>query len=616
MYGEFFNIDESAFSIAPNPKYLFLSAQHQEVLAHLLYGITRSGGFVLITGEIGTGKTTVCRSLFSEIPENTDIALIVNPKLEPVDLLASICDELHIAYPDVPLGAKTYLNKLNERLIESHAQGRNTILIIDEAQNLSVDALETIRGLTNLETDEQKLLQIILIGQPELRDRLNTHAMEQLNQRITARFHLQALDRDEVAAYIKHRLTIGKADANIFSKSNIDYIYKLTGGVPRLINVLCDRALLGAFVQKKKKISNDIIYNAASESLGKRKQQNKKTSARFSSAGLALIAVIILIAITVAIIFYDHFAPEIQLAAVENSQQKQVSKEIETIQPLQIEQANQIPERAANTESQSLVKIDSHAEMQVAVEQSEMTVQEIIAQSDLEVTDTASALIEEEVSDHESNAADIDSVNESDKSEIATQPAIELAPEQQAYYELFNSWELEYVDYDIDPCVYAVSQGLYCFTSQSGDVALLERLNRPVILKNKLTDGDISYLFVKKITRGEVVVLDSVGEYRVSWDNINRSWEGEFLLLWKPISEAEYIRPGQQGEFVKTIDEQLAIIFNRSPQWDVLASYDSKLVKEVKTFQTAQKISADGVIGPLTQIFMNNIVRSDVPKLR
>ena len=190
MYGEFFNIDESAFSIAPNPKYLFLSEQHQEVLAHLLYGITRSGGFVLITGEIGTGKTTVCRSLFAEIPDNTDIALIVNPKLEPVDLLASICDELHINYPDVPLGTKTYLNKLNERLIESHAQGRNTILIIDEAQNLSVDALETIRGLTNLETDEQKLLQIILIGQPELRERLNTHAMEQLNQRITARFTL------------------------------------------------------------------------------------------------------------------------------------------------------------------------------------------------------------------------------------------------------------------------------------------------------------------------------------------------------------------------------------------------------------------------------------------
>ena len=166
MYGEFFNIDENAFSIAPNPKYLFLSDQHEEALAHLLYGVTRSGGFVLITGEIGTGKTTVCRSLFLDIPEDTDIALIVNPKLNPDDLLASICDELHISYPEYNLSPKAYLNKLNERLIQSHANGRNTILIIDEAQNLSIDCLETIRALTNLETDEQKLLQIILMGQP------------------------------------------------------------------------------------------------------------------------------------------------------------------------------------------------------------------------------------------------------------------------------------------------------------------------------------------------------------------------------------------------------------------------------------------------------------------
>ncbi len=616
MYGDYFNIDESAFSIAPNPKYLFLSAQHQEVLAHLLYGITRSGGFVLITGEIGTGKTTVCRSLFSEIPENTDIALIVNPKLEPVDLLASICDELHITYPDVPLGTKTYLNKLNERLIESHAQGRNTILIIDEAQNLSVDALETIRGLTNLETDEQKLLQIILIGQPELRDRLNTHAMEQLNQRITARFHLEALDRDEVAAYIKHRLTIGKADANIFSKSNIDYIYKLTGGVPRLINVLCDRSLLGAYVQKKKKISNDIIYNAASESLGKRKQQNKKTPARFSSVGLALIAVIILIAITVGIVFYDHFAVERQLAAVENNQQKQVSSEIEPVQPPQAEQTNQIPEQAIILDSQSLADVDSQVITQDMATQSDTTEQQAMAHNNIDVTDSLSVAVDEEASDDEANAMDVDNNSDSHESEIVSQAAMQLTPKQQAYYELFNSWELEYVDHDVDPCVYAVRHELYCFTSQNGDVALLERLNRPAILKNKLPNGDTSYLFIKKITRGEVIVLDSAGEYRVSWDDIGHSWQGEFSLLWKPISEAEHIRPGQQGEFVKTIDEQLAIIFNRSPQWHVLESYDSKLVKEVKTFQTAQKISADGVIGPLTQIFMNNIVRSDVPKLR
>jgi general secretion pathway protein A len=598
MYGQYFNIDESAFSIAPNPKYLFLSVQHQEALAHLLYGITRTGGFVLITGEIGTGKTTVCRSLFAEIPENTDIALIVNPKLNPDDLLASICDELNISYPEYQLTSKTYLNKLNERLISSHAEGRNTILIVDEAQNLSVDALETIRALTNLETDEQKLLQIILIGQPELRDRLSTHAMEQLNQRITARFHLHALSKDEVSAYIKHRLKVANCDSELFSKSNIDCIYKLTGGIPRLINVLCDRTLLGAFVSKQKKISNDIIFRAASESLGKSKKKKQRS---LSLATMATWLIILaLIASTASILIYEKSNDTLAVES-ENvkTPDKLSSKEIPA--PIEEVAANSKEIDKHSNQSHVVVAEDKESNIDVKVElglddkEDKITVEKVPAYSP--------AIVE-----------DIDIVESHDEL-IASEDVIQLSPKQWAYHMLFKSWGLEYRNFDVDPCVFAKENGLHCF-SGDGDVSLLRRLNRPVILRKSISKDVDAYLFVKKINRGQVIVLEQSGEYKVSWEQIAESWQGSFDLLWKPLTDSKFIRPGSEGDFVKYIDKNLSLIFNRSPGWDDLLRYDPALVREVKAFQRIQKIAPDGVIGPLTQIYMNNLVNADVPKLR
>ena len=605
MYGEFFNIDESAFSIAPNPKYLYLSEQHQEVLAHLLYGVTRSGGFVLITGEIGTGKTTVCRSLFAEIPDNADIALIVNPKLEPVDLLASICDELNITYPDVPNSAKTYLNKLNKRLIESHGQGRNTILIIDEAQNLSIDALETIRGLTNLETDEQKLLQIILIGQPELRERLDTHAMEQLNQRITARFHLEALDKEEVASYIKHRLTIANADPKIFSQSNIDYIYKLTGGIPRLINVLCDRSLLGAFVQKKKKITNETIYNAATESLGKRKKRNQSAKKRNIKV-LTWLGVALLLAITLSIILYDRS----QTDNVNDGQQ--LSEEIKQSEESIDEQQGLLVGVTPDTEPQP--------EPNPVIEKSSVIPQdEILIEPEQfdtnELNQTEASLDEAPDVDHDLEPLATEAPDDSAQEVNIKADKQTLTPQQWAYTSLMEMWGLTYQNFDSDPCDYVMESGLFCYIS-TGDKKLLERLNRPVILLNESQQGENHYLLLKEVQRDQVLVADQSGEYQLSWEDIQRSWNGEFILIWKSFADTEYIRPGDRGDYVDQIDSLLAKIFNRSPNWEELERYEGNLIKEVRNFQRTQKITADGVLGPLTQIFMNNIVNTDVPTLR
>ncbi|MFK7794655.1 MAG: AAA family ATPase [Gammaproteobacteria bacterium] len=547
MYGQFFNIDEGAFSIAPNPKYLFLSPQHQEALAHLLFGITRPGGFVLLTGDIGTGKTTVCRSLFSEIPENTDIALIVNPKLNPDDLLASICDELDISYPEYQLSSKTYLNKLNERLIQSHANGRNTILIVDEAQNLSLDALETIRVLTNLETDEQKLLQIILIGQPELRQRLVAPEMEQLNQRITARFHLHAFTKQEVGAYIAHRLEVAECDPGLFSQRNIDFIYKKTKGIPRLINVLCDRSLLGAFVQKKKIISNEIIQKAAIESLG---FQDKKSNATMAT----WLVLLLLFASTLWIIFYNS----------DDDLTAQGDHEIhsESIEPATVKEK----------EVSETIKIKK-------IQPTSANVEPLVI------------------------------------SEIENQKNTVLSAQQWVYQMLLASWGIDYSAIEESACDAAKRNGLLCF-SGVGDVSLLQRLNRPVILKNKVSQKETTYLFVKTVDQGEAIVFDQSGEYRISWLEIATSWQGEFELLWMPVADRKLIRPGAEGEFVKDIDQILATIFNRSPNWDEVMRYERLLVREVKSFQRAQKISADGVIGPLTQIYMNNLVNANVPKLR
>ena len=271
MYTSFFGLNEKPFSITPDPRYLFMSERHGEALAHLVYGVTESGGFIQLTGEVGTGKTTLVRSLLqSRMPDNADVAVVLNPQLSAREFLISICEELGIDLPGDRSSIKALIDTLNQHLLQAHANGRRTILVVDEAQNLAPEVLEEVRLLTNLETAKQKLLQIVLIGQPELRELLARNDLRQLAQRITGRYHLEPLSRDETAQYIEHRMKVAGALSEVFEPAAKREAYRLSQGVPRLINVICDRALLGAYTTESRKVSRTMVRRAAAEVTGDR----------------------------------------------------------------------------------------------------------------------------------------------------------------------------------------------------------------------------------------------------------------------------------------------------------------------------------------------------------
>ena len=270
MYTSFFGLREKPFAITPDPRYLYLSERHAEALAHLLYGINEAGGFIQLTGEIGTGKTTVIRSLLEQLPGHADVALILNPRVTPAEFLLTICEELHVHVPESGRGStKVLMDLLGRHLLDTHARGRRVVLIVDEAQNLGTETLEQVRLLTNLETATTKLLQIILIGQPELRELLDRPELRQLAQRITGRYHLSPLSQAETAGYVKHRMRVAGATAEAFTPTALREVHRLSHGIPRVINVICDRALLGAFTQEDHRVGAALIRQAASEVYGR-----------------------------------------------------------------------------------------------------------------------------------------------------------------------------------------------------------------------------------------------------------------------------------------------------------------------------------------------------------
>ncbi len=351
MYTDYFGLKEKPFSIAPDPRYLYMSERHREALAHLLYGLNSDGCLILLTGDVGTGKTTVCRSLLEQLPENTDTAIILNPNLTVHELLETICEDLEIEFEKNSTTVKPYIDALNSYLLQSHALGRTTVLIIDEAQNLDMDVLEQLRMLTNLETDKHKLLKIVLIGQPELQDKLEHPKVAQINQRITSRYHLSPLNRADAFAFIQHRLIIaGGGRMQFFTEKALKRVFQLSKGIPRLINTLCDRALLGAYVEETDQVTDKIMIRAAKEVLGEVEIiREKEHTTHFFQVKTVLLAVIIIFfgAIVYLYSFGPTLSPVQQLINNLTSTQKKDST-TETLIQQELSQAHPPPQTADN----------------------------------------------------------------------------------------------------------------------------------------------------------------------------------------------------------------------------------------------------------------------------
>lgn len=264
MYLDYYGLTEAPFDITPNPRFMFYSVKHREAFNHLVYGIRERKGFVQLTGEVGAGKTTLCRTMLEHLDQNYSTALILNPVLSANELMKAIGVEFGL---DVK--GKDRLDTvatINQFLLKQVEHGKDSVLIIDEAQDLTEDLLEQVRLLSNLETDNRKLLQIVLMGQPELRDRLNSHKLRQLRQRITVRYHLAPLNRFEVSEYIRHRLELsGLKNGPLFTRPALWRIYRYSRGIPRLVNAVCDKAMLAGYVKQTKRLNYSVVGVAIQE---------------------------------------------------------------------------------------------------------------------------------------------------------------------------------------------------------------------------------------------------------------------------------------------------------------------------------------------------------------
>ncbi len=591
MYQEHFTFRSPPFSIAPDPHFLYMSERHREALAHLLYGIRGNGGFVLLTGEVGTGKTTVCRCLLEQVPKDTNIAFILNPKLTAEELLETICDEFGIEQVKTK-SIKGYIDSITDFLLEAHAKAQKSVLIIDEAQNLSIDVLEQIRLLTNLETNERKLLQIILLGQPELKEKVSRPELRQLAQRITARYHLEPLSEKEVAAYVNHRLTIAGAKGRIFPEASTKILFRLSHGTPRVINIICDRALLGAYAENKNQVSKAILKKAGQEVLGKPpvKPQKSKNSF-FPLAASALL----LTAFLLVIVLYNrntHF-----FALPWFDKKTDMAGERILTEPLPVV----LPESVTETEP-----LPDPGQEQATVL--------LKAENPL----LSSPLVYSQEQPVEAKAAD-EGRTESLLSQLSPLEWPEKAPREKsremAYQSLFASWGVPYkTDMTLSPCKIAEKYSLRCMTVQ-GSLESLTKLNRPAVL-TFYDDRGPFFATMTSITEKTATFIIGQENRTVSVDAMGGKWLGEYSLFWaRPQEYTKAIMPGNKNVNVDWLDKKLAFIQQRPALPRAIVKFDENLALQVKQFQFDRGLVPDGIVGPQTIIHLNSACGIGVPKL-
>ncbi|MBR9871302.1 MAG: AAA family ATPase [Gammaproteobacteria bacterium] len=554
MYYDFFGFREPPFSIAPDPRYLYLSDRHKEALAHLMYGVQGQGGFIVITGEVGTGKTTVCRCFLENAPEHVDIALILNPRLSARELLSAVCDELEIAHaPEASI--KVLVDAINADLLKAHAAGRHKVLIIDEAQNLSADVLEQLRLLTNLETAEKKLLQIVLLGQPELQDILALPELRQLNQRVTARYHLDAIDKAELPAYLQYRVSVAGLRGDLFTPAAIRKLYAASQGIPRLINLISDRALLGAYAEGDHQITPLHIKRAAKEVSGGLKQRAGKRN-RFGDnvSHLWLVVASALIAI------------------------------MGTLWVLDIPQNGELAEREDGPSVSGVIE-------------------RVVAAT----------------TEDEENASEAQKPNESPRvDETEFVPEQHGLSTQDSYVELFDIWgQIYHPEVAPYPCQYAQNVGLECL-QREGARRTLEFLDRPAILNLRIAPGQETLVVLQTLQGSNAILKTAEGPVTVGFRQIEPYWFGEFRVLWRApdYKRADGIFSDKQGQTL-WISSKMMELADRYAGNAQEADRIKRLAvaDQVRWYQKLRGLTVDGIPGAMTIIQIHNDLGADVPRL-
>ena len=588
MYERYFNLAENPFTIAPNPRYFYLSEQHREALAHLQYGLNENGGFILLTGEVGTGKTTAWRCLVENLPTDVDLAIVLNPRINEVELLETICDELGIAY-EQGSGLKSLTDKLNRHLLETCARRRRTVVIVEEAQNLSTEVLEQLRLLTNLETNESKLLQIILIGQPELLEKIADPRLRQLHQRIVARFHLKPFDVKDVRAYISHRLSVAGASPRLFSAAAVRKLAKYSQGIPRIINLICDRALLGCFSEERATVDVKMVQRAAREVFGSRPSQSniktsKKITANYANRSYGRPAALLAVAAAIVVAVLNLTPAHLPILFNDNRL------------------------------SDNMVK---HA----------LSIIEI----DLDETDLATEVVEQL-----SDTDDADVVNIAENDAIKTEPDVIPSPrdietdalpwqnrlavaahKQDPYRTLFDLWGIELPEVlEQSPCEYALENRLDCW-HRRGNIDSIKRVNRPALLKMISTEGQLFYAVLQSIDKSDRLQLAAADKtIEIGADKLDNVWTGEYTLLWRrPQNYRDTIYPGDTDQTVGWLSEQLASLPDYGPPVKESLSYDYNLESRIRLLQKRCGIFVDGLVGKETLIKINTLVGAP-PKLQ
>jgi len=555
MYAPFFGLKHEPFSIAPDPRYLFMSERHREALAHLLYGVNSGGGFVLLSGEIGAGKTTVCRCFLEQIPRRCNVAYIFNPKLTVLELLESVCQEFGIPHPELGRGesratVKDYLDPINNFLLKTHAVGQNNVLIIDEAQMLSADVLEQLRLLTNLETNDRKLLQIILIGQPELRDMLARPELEQLAQRVIARYHLDAMTETETEAYIRHRLAVaGMKSTMPFDAKAIRRVHQLSRGVPRRINLLCDRALLGAYADGKGQVDRDIVDKAAAEVFGSRAIEAAPAGPRIARPvwmGLSVLGAVALAAVVALV--------------------------VDATRRTLLVSAQARPASAASAAAPGAASAAS-----AAASASPAQPPAFLTAADLP------------------NRFKSLTRNEND-----------------AWRELAVEWKLA-LD-DGDACAAAQRAQVQCFRSPSSNLALIRQLDRPGILMLHDANDRPVYALLTGLTEQSATLRVAGVSQTISLVSLARLWRGDFATLWRsPPGYTGRTVDASSGPVAAWLTTQLAGLRGQPPTADETG--DAGWRARISAFQLAQGLKPDGLAGPTTFMQLNRASGVDEPRL-